>query len=107
MNTDTIVWGQTYDIEVAVQNQNGEPITLDDTYQVACRVVAAIGGPTILEPPVTISGGKATASIDTRNSVFSAGTYHFDVRITDPDGYDDWTEPVKLTLLARITPASS
>lgn len=36
MKTDSITWGETYDIEVIVNDENGAPITLDGTYQAAC-----------------------------------------------------------------------
>lgn len=107
MKTDSITWGETYDIEVSVNDENGDPITLDGTYQAACRIAKTIGGAAIAEPPMTIADGKATATIDTGDAEYTARTYYYDVRITDPDGADYWSEPVKLTLVNRTTPASS
>jgi hypothetical protein len=104
MKTDSITWGETYDISAQVKDAAGDPIALDETYQAACRVTRQVGGPSIIDPAVTIAGGLVTASIDTGDEPWRAGTYYYDIRITDPDGHDYWSEPVKLTLRNRNTP---
>jgi hypothetical protein len=108
MNADTIKWGETYDIELAAADADGDPIALDETWDVACRVTKArIGGPIIAEPAMTTSGGKARCTLDTGDPEWAAGTYYYDLRLTDPDGNDYWTEAVKLTLTNRNAPAST
>jgi len=108
MITDTIVWGETYDLSIAAQDANEDPITLDGTWSVACRITSGqVGGTLVLEPTLTIAAGVATGSIDTGDSEWSPGDYYYDVRLTDPDGDDYWTEPVHLKILNRNTPASS
>ena len=104
MKTDSITWGETYDISVEARDADGVAIVLDETYQAGCRVTAKLGGEAIIDVPVAIVGGKITASIDTGDAPWTAGTYYYDVRTTDPDGHDYWTEPVKLTLKNRNTP---
>lgn len=104
MQTDSITWGETYDISVQVNDAEGAPIALDETYQAACRVTRQVGGASILDPEVAIEGGLVTASIDTGDAPWRPGTYYYDIRITDPDGHDYWSEPVKLTLRNRNTP---
>ena len=105
MKNDTITWGETYDISVTVKDADGNAIVLDETYSAACRIVTKNhGGPLFAEPPMTIAGGAATASIDTGDRPWKAGVYFYDVRITDPAGNDFWSEYVRLTLNVRNTP---
>ena len=107
MTTDTIVWGETYDISISCQESDETPITLDGTWSAACCFTSAkVGGTVIAEPTMTIAAGVATATIDTGDEEWAAGEYYYDVRLTDPDGNDYWTEPVKLRVLNRNTPAS-
>ena len=105
MTTDTITHGETYDIEVAAQDANNDPIVLDGTWSVACRITKGrVGGPVIAEPTLTIAAGVATGSIDTGDSPWTPGTYYYDIRLTDADGNDQWSEPQQLVLNARNTP---
>jgi hypothetical protein len=104
MQTDTITWGETYDISVTVKDADGLTIALDDTYQAACRVTREVSGATLIDVPVVIADGMVKASIDTGDNPWKAATYYYDIRITDPDGHDYWSEPVRLTLNPRNTP---
>ena len=107
MQSDSIIHGETYDIAVQIQDANGAPITIDGTWQAACRITRqAVGGPTITEPTMTIVDGAAKCTLDTGDSQWSPTTYYYDIRLTDPDGNDYWTEPVRLTLQKRNTPSS-
>ena len=106
METDIITYGETYALNVELKDPDGEPIVMDDTYAVACRVATEIGGEAVYEPVMTIAGGVATGSIDTNLPEFSPGTYYFDIRITFPNGDDDWSTPTRLILEDRVTPPS-
>ena len=107
MKTDTIVHGETYDISIQIQDENGDPVVIDNTWSVACRVTSlSMCGSTVAEPTMTIANGGASCSIDTGESNWYPGTFYYDIRLTDPDGNDYWTEPVQLTLLKRNTPSS-
>jgi hypothetical protein len=53
---------------------------------------------------MTIAAGVATTTIDTGNAEFCYGTYYYDIRLTDADGHDYWTSPVRLILANRNTP---
>lgn len=107
METDTIKHGETYDLNITAEDADGVAITLDGTWEAACRVTKnKIGGVVIAEPALTFSLGAAVGSIDTRDAEWEPGTYFYDVRLTDPDGNDFWTEPVKLKVEARNTPDS-
>jgi len=68
--------------------------------------MGVIGGTIIATPVMVISSGTASVTLDTGDSQWAPGVYYYDVRLTDPDGNDYWTEPVRLTLLERNTPAS-
>ena len=107
MQTDTIVHGETYDISVAAQDENDDPIVLDGTWSAACRITkGSIGGTILMEPVMTIAAGVATTSLDTGDPEWSPIIYYFDIRLTDAAGDDFWTEPIQLTLTPRNTIAS-
>jgi len=107
MQTDSIKWGETYDLAVQAKDADGNALDLTG-WQAAARVVSArIGGGTVAEPEMTIEGGTASCSIDTGAEGWAPGPYRYDVRFTDPDGNDYWSEPVKLILQNRDTPASA
>ena len=105
METDNIKWGETYDIEATAQDVDGVAIAMDSTWQAAIRVTKrTVGGATLIEPAMTIAAGKATCSIDTGDAPWFVGVFWYDIRLTDPDGNDQWSEPVRLTLEDRNTP---
>lgn len=107
MQSDSIIHGETYDIAVQIQDDDGAPVVIDNTWQAACRITRqAIGGPVTAEPVMTIAAGAASCTLDTGAAEWAATTYYYDIRITDPDGNDYWTEPVRLTIQKRNTPAS-
>ena len=107
MTTDTITWGETYDISLAAQDADGVAITLDGTWSAACRFTKTdIGGEIIANPTMTIAAGVATCQIDTGDAEWSHGVFYYDIRLTDADGYDYWTEPVRLKILNRNAPTS-
>lgn len=103
--TDEIIWGETYDISVSAQDTAGDPITLDGTWSAACRITEdRIGGDVIANPTMTIADGIATTTLDTGDEEWSHGIYYYDIRLTDSDGHDYWTSPVRLILANRNTP---
>lgn len=108
MIKDIITHGETYTIQPTPQDAQGEAIAMDGTWKAACRVTeAVIGGVIVLDQvAMTIAAGVASLSIDTGNAPWDAGDYVYDVRITDPQGNDFWSEPVQLRILPRNTPAS-
>lgn len=109
MIKDTITHGETYTINASASDAAGATLVMDGTWQVACRVTEKIIGGTIVlnEVAMTIAAGVASHVIDTGESPWAPGIYVYDVRVTDPDGQDFWSEPVQLKLLNRNTPASS
>lgn len=107
MAEDTIVHGETYGISVSIQDVDGDPLTLDGTWSAACRVTRnKVGSASIVEPVMVIADNAATTELDTGDEPWMPGVYYYDIRLTDPDGHDYWTEPVKLTLSDRNAPAS-
>ena len=108
MTTDTIKHGETYDISVTAQDGNGDAVTIDGTWEAACRITAdKVGGTVIAEPTMSIADNAASCTLDTGDAEWSPGTFFYDIRFTDPDGNDYWTDPVKLKILDRNTPAST
>ncbi len=107
MTTDTIKHGETYSITVQPKDSAGDDLVMDGTWAAACRVTRVrLGGATLVDPVVTISGGSATFSVDTGDAEWEPGTYVWDVRVTDPAGDDFWTEERGLVLETRNAPAS-
>jgi hypothetical protein len=108
METDTIKWGETYDIQAACQDADGVAVPLTIDWQAACRITRErVGGAVVATPVMTISGGVATCQIDTGDTGWEPGVYIYDIRLTDPDGHDYWGEPVRLTLENRNALAST
>jgi hypothetical protein len=108
MTTDSIKLGETYDLSAAAQDADGNAIVLDGTWQVACRACARkVGGATVADIPMTIAAGVATGQIDTGDSPWTVGMFYFDIRFTDADGNDYWSEPWQLEIQPRNTPAST
>lgn len=108
MTKATITLGETYSIVIAPKDAAGAWLFMDGTWQAACRVIAKSGGATLLdEVAMTIADDVASLEIDTGDAPWVAGVYLYDVRITDPDGHDAWSEKVQLTLTAGITPKSA
>lgn len=105
ITTDEIVWGETYDLSVSAKDVDDLTITLDGTWSAACRITKdKIGGDVILNPTMTIADGVATTEIDTGDPEWCAGTFYYDIRLTDSDGNDYWSSPVRLILANRNTP---
>jgi hypothetical protein len=107
MTTDTISWGETYDIALTAQDSDGAAVAIDATWAAACRITKdRIGGTIIAEPAMSIAGGQASCTLDTGDEGWGPGVYYYDIRLTDPDGNDYWTATIKLKLLDRNAPAS-
>lgn len=105
--TDTISWGETYDIQVTITDTEGNLFPLDETWSGSCRVCEDyINGPLVLEPVMTIENEAVVGSIDTGDEPFRNGVYFYDVRVTDSDGNDYWSFPVKLIIEPRSAPKS-
>jgi len=107
MTIDTIKWGETYDLAVQAKDTEGNVLSLAG-YQAAARFVSArVDGGTVAEPAMIIGeDDTARCSVDTGAEGWAPGPYRYDVRFTDPDGNDYWSDAVKLVLQNRDTPAS-
>lgn len=107
MDTDRIKRGETYVITITPQDADGAAIVMDGSWSAAYRITRRhVGGKLINEGEMTIADGVATKALDTGVLALAAGIYVYDVRITDPDGNDFWSEPVELTIEERNTPGS-
>ena len=107
MTTDTIKWGETYDLAVQAKDTEGDVLSLAG-YQAAARFVSMrVGGGEVATVDLTIGeDDTARCSIDTGAEGWAPGPYRYDIRFTDPDGNDYWSDSVKLVLQNRDTPAS-
>jgi len=105
MTTDTIKWGETYDLAVQAKDTEGNVLSLAG-YQAAARFVSMrVGGGEVAAVELIIEDDTARCSIDTGSEGWAPGPYRYDVRFTDADGNNYWSDPVKLVLHNRDTPA--
>lgn len=99
MDTDTIYWGEAYDISASGQDAQGAATPVVSGH---VRITKdKIGGKQVFSSEMTIAAGVATITIDTRGDAWGPGVYYYDCRLTDTDGYDQWTDPVQLVLENR------
>jgi len=108
MTRDTIKLGEPYTISVEARDAAGAMLPMDGTWQAACRITArALGGETVVDvTAMTLADGLASHEIDTGAAPWEVGTFVYDVRLTDPDGRDFWSDPVDVKILNRNTPSS-
>lgn len=102
--TDNVVSGETYSISVSLLDADGVAIPIVSGWSAACTVCAGkIGGVAVSTIPLTIASGVAAGSLDT-DATLVIGKYYLDVRVTDPDGNNFWTDPWCLHLVHHNTP---
>ena len=107
--TDEIVWGETYDIKAEAKDAAGIIIPFGVGWAAAIRITQGRGpmrGPIVVEPAMTIVSGAVHCSIHTGDAPWVEGEYTYDIRFTDSEGNDYWSDPVALRLLNRNTPSS-
>lgn len=105
MIEESITWGETYELEIEALDFAGEPIAINENWQIASRFTRGrVGGQVVAEPELTVASGKPRLSIDTGDDAWKPGIYYYDIRLTNPEGDDQWTSPVKLNLATRNTP---
>ena len=104
MENDQIRWGESYDLSITAQDADGNAIALDETWSGKYRVLTGNGSGTEIEAgALAIADGVATATIDTGAGQWIPGIYYYDVRLTDPDGYEYPSETVRLRVVATQT----
>jgi hypothetical protein len=82
---------------------DGAPITLDSTWQVAAAITSTTGTAAIdMQPWVT--GGKVEIDFDTAG--LTAGLHIMDLRFTNPDSRDQFSQQVKVQIDTTITAPS-
>lgn len=107
MTSDTIKHGEAYDVSITAKDAAGVVLDMDGTWEAMLRITRGqIGGPVVATLEMTIADSAASVAIDTRAAIWSPGVYIYDVRLTDPEGYDYWSQPVQLFVETRNTPAS-
>ena len=105
MASDCITWGESYDISASLQDPDRNEVVIDGSWSAACRFCKQrIDGPVIFESSMAISENAASVAIDTGDPEWSPGVYFYDIRVTDADGNDYWSDPIQLTLSKRATP---
>jgi hypothetical protein len=99
---DCAVWGEVYEMTLELQDADSVQVPMDETWSLSCGVSRKFHGTDLVaEPVMTIADGVASGEIDTAEDGWEPGVYFYDFRLTDPDGKDIWTAPVRLTLQDR------
>lgn len=99
-------WGESYGLGIALKDADDDDILMDGTWLAAARIINEKTGCEVEIIPMTIADGGASGMIDTRADGYTPGVYLYDIRVTDPDGFDHWTERSRLTLRPRVTASS-
>ncbi|MGB1224825.1 MAG: hypothetical protein ACPHCN_11870 [Mycobacterium sp.] len=107
MLRDTINHGETYDLSISGEDENGDPVEFSDDIDVALRVCRLrTNGELLVDVPLQVVSGVVRADIDTGDAPWEDGVFVYDLRFTDDLGNDVWTEPVQLVLDERCSPPS-
>lgn len=107
MIKDTIKCGETYVIPAEARDGEGNTLVMDNTWSAACRIISKKTKAIVLDQvSMPIANGKASISLDTGNAPWAPGIYLYDIRITDPDGNDSWSEQIQVTMEPTITSKS-
>jgi len=102
--SDTIAYGESYDLSVVVEGLDPDVFALDDTYLVKYRFTdSRVPGTEFAAGTMTIADGAATATIDTGDDPWTPGIYYYDIRITDPDGHEYVSQVIELVITATQT----
>ena len=103
MQSERIKRGETFSFSAEFQDLDGNPVSVDETWSFGLRICkGGIGGETFVDVPVALTDGTLSGTYDTED--MEEGVYYYDIRATDPDGNDEWSEPVKLTIDPTNTP---
>ena len=103
METDRIKRGETFGFSAEFEDVDGNPVTVDETWSFGLRICkGGIGGETAADVSIALVDGVLTGTYDTED--LCSGEYYYDIRATDPDGNDEWSDPVKLIVEQTNTP---
>lgn len=119
MENDSIKWGKLLTRRIAGQDADGAYFAITAEWAGAWRIVTQLpeggdlpdggdldDGAQIAAGALDIADGLASFTVDTSAAGWAPGHYYYDVRLTDPDGVDWWSDIVHLELLPRITAPS-
>ena len=104
IEAEEIAWGETYRREIEVRDETNEIIPMDATWSAACLFTRDfLKGEEVVSLVIDVSGGTGWIEVDTRDPEWRPGVYVYDVRVTDPDGNDNWSGENRLILKRRNT----
>lgn len=103
MESERIKRGETFSFSAEFLDVDGVAVPVDETWSFGLRICkGGIGGETFVDVPVALVDGALSGTYDTEDML--PGIYYYDIRATDPDGNDEWSDPVKLTIDPTNTP---
>ena len=90
----TVRRGETYRLDITAQDENSDDVSLDGWS--FASTVRKIGNGGVVQHEFAFGSGT-TASVDT--GTWDIGNYAYDVRLTDPDGAEYYSDKtvIKLT----------
>ena len=83
---------------------NGTPIVLDSSWQIGAAI-SGNGRTTPIDMEPTIVLGKVSIDFDTAE--LPAGLYVMDIRFTNPQSRDQWSEMIKVVINRTVTHPSA
>jgi hypothetical protein len=88
---------------LATAKQNGTAITLDSSWLVGAAIMPNGGNAAVdLSPSIVL--GKVSIDFDTAD--LKPGTHVMDIRFTNPQSRDQWSQTIKVVIDRTVTPYS-
>jgi hypothetical protein len=97
--------GQRLQILATPRDQNGDAIPMDETWDIDSRMIRDGVPGNKLDLAPTIDTGKLRIDYDTVD--LAAGRYLMDIRLTNPDGVDQFSRKITVNVGDTITPPSA
>lgn len=88
---------------LATAKTNGTAITLDSSWSVAAAIMPnGQSSPIDMQPTIVL--GKVSIDFDTAD--LKPGTHVMDIRFTNPQSRDQWSQTIKVVIERTVTPYS-
>jgi hypothetical protein len=88
---------------LATAKTDGVAITLDSSWQVAAAIMPnGQSSPIDMQPSIVL--GKVSIDFDTAD--LNPGTHVMDIRFTNPQSRDQWSQTIKVVIDRTVTPYS-
>lgn len=97
--------GQRLQLLATPRDQDGNAITLDETWDIASNMIRDGKPGTLIDLAPTLQSGKVSIVYDTVD--LAAGRYIMDIRVTSEAAGDQFSEKITVNIGDTITPPSA